>query len=133
MSIEDNLRKYAFLESGGCVIDIILFVVCCFFPVLFIFYIPYSIYSSYKFFKRHSSIGKELRMLEKNKAIMEERLKNMSTEEVKALRNKYVEILNSHNHPMRKKMRLNLCLIILRDYIKGINYYYYMLAVYFAE
>lgn len=95
MSIEDNLRKYAFLESGGCVIDIILFVVCCFFPVLFIFYIPYSIYSSYKFFKQHSSIGKELRMLEKNKAIMEERLKNMSTEEVKALRNKYVEILNS--------------------------------------
>lgn len=95
MSIEDNLRKYAFFESGGCVVDIILFVICCFFPVLFIFYIPYSIYSSYKFFKRHSSIGKELRMLEKNKTIMEERLANMSTEEIKALRSKYVEILSS--------------------------------------
>ena len=36
-----------------------------------------------------------MKTLKHNKAMMEERLANMSTEEIKALRNKYVDILNS--------------------------------------
>lgn len=82
---EKNIEK-------GCLIDIVLLILGCIFPILLIGIIPYLIYNGYKKYKYSNEM---LNMMNKADQALEEELKHMSSEQIEERRIQMIMILQS--------------------------------------
>lgn len=88
----DFFEREGKIIERGCLIDIVLLILGCIFPILFIGIIPYFIYTGFKEFKYYNEM---LNMMNKADKALEEELKHMSPKQIEERRIQMIMILQS--------------------------------------